>query len=240
MDKNPGNVKGVPVSAKTVRAESAPPMSPPLLSAAPLTPRGARTRAKVIAAAQALFERDGYLDVSVADIAKRAAVAHGTFYTYFDSKEDVFAEVADELVVDFQSALAAEPQLPHGHSVSERIEQTNRSYLSVYARRARMMAVLEQVATFNPRLAAIRRASRRMWLQRNTAAVQRWQEQNLVDPEIDASYAASVLGSMVDRSAYVWNVLGEPHDFEMAVEQLTRLYCNALGLKCHLDKQNGD
>jgi len=210
------------------------------LSAAPLTPRGARTRAKLIAAAQALFEHDGYLETSVADIAKRSGVAHGTFYTYFDSKEDVFAEVADALVVDFQSALAAEPQLPPGHSVSERIEQTNRSYLSVYARRARMMAVLEQVATFNPRLAAIRRTSRRMWLQRNTAAVQRWQDANLVDPAIDPAYAASVLGSMVDRSAYVWNVLGEPHDFDVAVEQLTRLYCNALGLKCHLDKQNRD
>jgi AcrR family transcriptional regulator len=240
MGTTPGIFEDVPIGAKNIQAESGPPPSAPLLSAAPLTARGAQTRAKLIAAAQALFERDGYLETSVADIAKRAAVAHGTFYTYFDSKEDVFAEVADALVVDFQSALAAEPQLPPGHSVSERIEQTNRSYLSVYARRARMMAVLEQVATFNPRLAAIRRTSRRMWLQRNTAAVQRWQEAKLVDPAIDPAYAASVLGSMVDRSAYVWNVLGEPHEFEMAVKQLTRLYCNALGLKCHLDKQNPD
>ena len=197
-----------------------------------------RTRTKLIGAAQALFERNGYLDTSVADISERAGVAHGTFYTYFGSKEDVFAEVADALVVDFQSALLEEPPLPPGHSVSERIEQTNRSYLRVYARRARMMAVLEQVATFNPRLAAIRRTSRRMWLQRNTAAVQRWQDQGLVDPAIDPAYAASVLGSMVDRSAYVWNVLGEPHDFDTAVEQLTRLYCNALGLECHLDHRS--
>ncbi|WP_395154270.1 TetR/AcrR family transcriptional regulator [Ilumatobacter sp.] len=228
------------ISPKTSRAESTAATSAPLLSAAPLTPRGARTRVKLIAAAQALFERDGYLETNVADIAKRARVAHGTFYTYFDSKEDVFSEVADALVVDFASALLEEPQLPSGHSVSERIEQTNRSYLRVYARRARMMAVLEEVATFNPRLAAIRRTSRRMWVQRNTAAVRRWKEQGLIDPAIDPAYAASVLGSMVDRSAYVWNVLGEPHDFEIAVEQLTRLYCNALGLECHLDRKPDD
>ncbi len=230
----------VAISPKTSRAESTAATSAPLLSAAPLTPRGARTRVKLIAAAQALFERDGYLETNVADIAKRARVAHGTFYTYFDSKEDVFSEVADALVVDFASALLEEPQLPSGHSVSERIEQTNRSYLRVYARRARMMAVLEEVATFNPRLAAIRRTSRRMWVQRNTAAVRRWKEQGLIDPAIDPAYAASVLGSMVDRSAYVWNVLGEPHDFEIAVEQLTRLYCNALGLECHLDRKPDD
>ena len=35
---------------------------------------------------------------------------------------------------------------------------------------------------------------------------------------------------MVDRSAYVWLVLGEPYDEDVAVEQLTALYCGALGL----------
>jgi hypothetical protein len=98
-----------------------------------------------------------------------------------------------------------------------------------------MMGVLEQVATFNQRLAAIRRASRRYYVQRNTASIRRWQEQGLVDERIDPAYAASALGSMVDRSAYVWLVLGEPYELEEATIQLTRLYCNALGLPYHRD-----
>jgi hypothetical protein len=40
---------------------------------------------------------------------------------------------------------------------------------------------------------------------------------------------------MVDRSAYVWIVLGEPYDRDMAIIQLTRLYCNALGIPYHRD-----
>ena len=40
---------------------------------------------------------------------------------------------------------------------------------------------------------------------------------------------------MIDRSAYVWLVLGEPFDLDMAAEQLTRLYCNTLGLPYHRD-----
>jgi len=36
---------------------------------------------------------------------------------------------------------------------------------------------------------------------------------------------------MVDRSAYVWFVLGEPFDEETAIAQLTLLYCSALGLE---------
>lgn len=200
----------------------------------PVTARGARTRAGLVNAARALFEKNGYLDTSVADVAARAKVAHGTFYTYFDSKEDIFAEVAELLLADFQSALQKEPELPAGHSLSERIERTNRGYLRAYEECARMMAVLEQVATFNPRLSAIRRSSRRYWVQRNTEAIRRWQDRGLVDSSIRPEYAASILGSMIDRSAYVWIVLGEPYDFDEAVAELTRLYCNALRLDCHL------
>ena len=201
----------------------------------PLTARGARTRAALVKAARALFERQGYLDTSVGDISKRARVAHGTFYTYFNSKEEIFAEVAEDLQADFLQVAEEEPHPPPGSPLSVRIERANRGYLRGYEQNARMMGVLEQVATFNPRLAAIRRASRRFYVQRSTTSIRRWQEQGLIDERIDAAYAASALGSMIDRSAYVWLVLGEPFDLDEAVIQLTRLYCNALGLPYHRD-----
>ena len=57
-----------------------------------------------------------------------------------------------------------------------------------------------------------------------------WQQEGLIDGAIDASYAATALASMVSRSAFVWLVLGEPYDEDIAVDQLTALYCGALGL----------
>jgi AcrR family transcriptional regulator len=204
----------------------------------PLTARGARTRAALVKAARALFERQGYLDTNVGDITTRARVAHGTFYTYFPSKEEIFAEVAEELQHQFVEIAESEPILPPDAPLSARIERSNRGYLRAYAANARMMGVLEQVATFNPRLAAIRRAARRYYVQRNTAAIRRWQQQGLIDPRIDPAYAASALGSMVDRSAYVWMVLGEPYDLDEATIQLTRLYCNALGIPYHRDQDD--
>lgn len=205
------------------------------LTSTPLTPRGAKTRASLVKAARALFEKNGYLPTSVAEITERASVAHGTFYTYFDSKEDIFAVVAEELQADFQAILQAEPELPPGSSISERVERTNRAYLRAYEQLARTVAVLEQVSTFNARLAEIRRTSRRFWLQRNTEAIARWKEHGLIDPEVVPEYAASLLGSMIDRTAYVWVVLGEPYEFELGVRQLTRMYCNALRVPCHYD-----
>ena len=44
-----------------------------------------------------MFERDGFLDARITDITGEAGVAAGTFYTYFTSKEDVFAAVMEEV-----------------------------------------------------------------------------------------------------------------------------------------------
>jgi AcrR family transcriptional regulator len=203
--------------------------------AGPVTARGARTRAALVKAARALFEKRGFLDTNVGDISRRARVAHGTFYTYFNSKDDIFAEVMKSVLEDFQRVAQEEP--PASEDISERIERANRGYLRAYEANARSMAVMEQVATFDPRLAAARRENRRFWVERSTRAVARWQRRGLVDRRLDPAYAASSLGSMIDRSAYVWIVLGEPYDFDDAVEQLTRLYCNALGVAYHRDQR---
>ena len=193
-----------------------------------LTARGLRTRAKLVKAARALFEKRGYLDTNINDVSSRARVAYGTFYTYFSSKEEIFEEVVEELVASFRAIANSEPEpapYPAAH-----IARTNRGYLRAYRANAAMMAVLEQVATFSPRLAQTRREARRYWVQRSQQAIRGWQAEGLVESDIDPYYAASALGSMVDRSAYVWIVLGEPYDEEVAVEQLTLLYCRALGL----------
>jgi AcrR family transcriptional regulator len=201
--------------------------SPPALT--PLTARGQRTRTKLIKSARALFEKNGYLDTSINDIARHARVAYGTFYTYFSSKEEIFAEVVTALVADFRAIAHTEPR--SGDGPAARIARANRAYLMAYQANAAMMAVLEQAGTFSPRLAEIRRDARVFWVERAQRAIDSWQRQGLVKADIDPYYAATALGSMIDRSAYVWIVLGERFELNTAVDQLTRLYCAALGLR---------
>ena len=52
---------------------------------APKTARGARTRAKILKAAEDTFGTLGYHRAGVTDITRAAGVAQGTFYTYFTS-----------------------------------------------------------------------------------------------------------------------------------------------------------
>ncbi|MDX1571237.1 MAG: TetR/AcrR family transcriptional regulator [Xanthomonadales bacterium] len=56
----------------------------------PKTARGKKTREKLLQAAEIEFGEQGYHQAAVSGITKRAGVALGTFYVYFDSKEEIF------------------------------------------------------------------------------------------------------------------------------------------------------
>lgn len=61
------------------------------------TPRGARTRAKLLEAAELVFATLGYHEASIVKITEEAGVALGTFYTHFEGKKEIFDEVVADL-----------------------------------------------------------------------------------------------------------------------------------------------
>ncbi len=63
----------------------------------PATPRGQKTRQKLLRAAETVFGDKGYERASIADITRKGGVALGTFYVYFPDKKSIFVEVVDEL-----------------------------------------------------------------------------------------------------------------------------------------------
>ena len=56
----------------------------------PKTKRGRQTRESLLQAAEREFGERGYSDASISGITQRAGVALGTFYVYFESKEEAF------------------------------------------------------------------------------------------------------------------------------------------------------
>jgi AcrR family transcriptional regulator len=72
-------------------------ISPASKGKAPRTARGEKTLRKILDAALAEFGQRGFHDSSIVGITSRAKVALGTFYTYFDSKEAVFAALVRDM-----------------------------------------------------------------------------------------------------------------------------------------------
>ena len=64
------------------------------------TTKAQRTKKNVLETAMALMGEQGYYNTTIRDICDRAGVSIGTFYTYFPSKRDIFADIfgrADEI-----------------------------------------------------------------------------------------------------------------------------------------------
>ncbi|HRW36860.1 MAG: TetR/AcrR family transcriptional regulator [Acidimicrobiales bacterium] len=61
-----------------------------------LRARGEATRRRLLAAGAEVLPRRGYHDVRVDDIVEVAGVSHGTFYRYFQGKDDFFRALGEE------------------------------------------------------------------------------------------------------------------------------------------------
>lgn len=73
----------------------------PVVPAAPsgLRARGERTRATLLRAGAEVLPARGFHDARVDDIVEAAGVSHGTFYRYFESKDDFFRALAEDASV---------------------------------------------------------------------------------------------------------------------------------------------
>lgn len=195
--------------------------------------KGVRTRARLVEAAKKVFERDGFLEARIVDIAEAAELAPGSFYHYFDSKEQIFREVAEAQEERLTAPVEhSDPAASGNLSTFERIVRSNRRYLERYRDEAALMGVIEQVSRYDDHVNAARFATMKHYVERAERAIAQLQRDGLVDDRLDPSTAADALGAMVARFAELWLVQGyRDYDFDDAVDQLSILWANALGLR---------
>jgi len=72
----------------------------------PKTARGRRTLRQLLDAAAEEFGEKGFHEASISRITQRAGVAIGSFYTYFDSKEEVFAALVRDVSAQVRDFVA--------------------------------------------------------------------------------------------------------------------------------------
>ena len=203
-----------------------------LLREPPATERGLRTRAALVAAARKVFERDGYLNARLIDITRAANCSAGTFYTYFSSKEEVFAAALQVAPEDM-----LHPGMPHvagDDDPAAVIEASNRAYLKAYKRNAKLMGLLEQVANIDPEFRELRTSRSNAFVRRNARSIAKLQAEGQADPDLDALLASRALSAMMGRVAFGHFVTREDREDtpatteENLVQIVTRLWVNAL------------
>ena len=198
----------------------------------PRSRKGVETRARLVSAAKEIFERDGFLDARISDIAEKAGLSHGSFYHYFDSKEEVFREVVaevDERLSAPMTNIILDPNSPL--TPFDRIQQAMRVHLEAYRDEARIMGVIEQVSRFDPEVAASRFERQLLGLDEVAHSIRSLQRRGVIDRRLDPTITAAALGSMTRRFPEAWlveKIIDD--DFDDVLEQFTFIFARALGL----------
>ena len=223
-----------PMSSGTgAPAEVAPSMArTSTLRELPSTARGMRTRSSLITAARKVFERAGYLDARLIDITAAAKCSAGTFYTYFSSKEEIFAAVLELAQEDMRH-----PGMPHVQADDDPtaiVKASNRAYFAAYKRNAKLMGLLDQVSSVDPEFRRLRQRRAEAFIRRNARGIEDLQRRGLADPTLNPLLASRALSGMISWLGFGYFVAkdgrddAEPMSVEDLVDTATRLWVNAL------------
>ena len=105
---------------------------PEQTAATPRSRKGELTRSRLLDAAKTVFENTGFLEARISDIAVTAGLSHGSFYHYFDSKEQIFREVAEAQESLLTAPIDAPEATTDERTEFDRIHLANRFYLQRY------------------------------------------------------------------------------------------------------------
>jgi AcrR family transcriptional regulator len=183
------------------------------------------TRAKLLEHARRVFEERGYGGASVAHIVNAAGVARGTFYVHFQSKREIFVAVAS--VVRAELLVAQMRPMEQSATVADTIRNAIEHYLRAYEQSARMITLIEEMATSDP---AVHDAwiETRDALQANTIySLDRLRARGLARYTGDTRTLAMTIGGMVERMGAIRYVLGYQFDDDEYFATITSAYVDA-------------
>jgi AcrR family transcriptional regulator len=192
-------------------------------------PRARRTYAKLTAAARVVFEDRGFLEARIADIAKQAAVAHGTFYTYFDSKEEIFLAVAQESVQDILSR--GLPETPSDADPVASIRAAASSIVSGYQDHVGILESLSVVASFDERAKGLREHLTSELISQADRVIRGYQRAGVAPKNLDRAALATALGAMAESFPHVSLVRHKSLSRDQVVDTLTYIWVKSLGIE---------
>jgi AcrR family transcriptional regulator len=193
-------------------------------------PKGEHTETLFRDAARVVFARDGYLKSRIEDIAAEAGRSPGSFYNYFDSKEDLLAVLAEDFHTHNRAALAVLRK--SGVPADEFLRGAIATWISNYRAHIAEMAGVFQASMVEDDFRQLWSSIRAEAIGMIAGGVTRAQSEGKC-PGLDPLLAASALSSMLEHFCYVWfhqggDRIGVEFDERRAVDTLAALWYHAV------------
>lgn len=182
--------------------------------------RGRRTLARLLDAAVAEFSAYSYHGARVARVAKRARTSHGTFYVYFDGKDDLLVAMQEEIIAEMDDLLGKMPEFHPGPAGFATLRAWISDVCDLFLEHSAIHAALFDalVEDSDPRISKLGLRAQRRW---TTALADRIRAADARD--IDPYLAAVCIYNLIDRSTRSMNRGQLVVSFDELVDGLTEL-----------------
>jgi len=147
-----GPIDGVNVMRGPATKTAVPP-APHVEHIRDLRPRGEKTRQRLLDAGAKVLPAHGYLAARVDDIVEVAGVSHGSFYRYFENKDDFFRVLAESASLRMIELLDAFPSTGTAADLRAWTEE----WFATYASNGGVISVWQEMLASDPALATFSR-----------------------------------------------------------------------------------
>ncbi len=183
-----------------------------------------QNRDAILRAAVGVFGEQGFGATSVRDIIRRTDLATGTFYNYFDSKEDVFKALVTQVGEDLRERLRAARGA--ADNIDKFVENSFRTYFTYYAEHPDIFMMLRSNQTYNGSIIGMEDHQARTGLHELRADIAAARRQDIF-PDIDIDYVTAAIGGVA--FALVGEMMQRrPLDPDAATVFATRLFLHGL------------
>jgi len=166
------------------------------------TKRGNK-RERILAAAEEVFANKGFYMSRVADIAKRADVAEGTIYIYFESKEDIILSIFKEKMGKWLESL--KKKLSQMNDPVEKLKEIIRTHFSTLYENPHLAQLVQiELRACSAFMRGGSAPEMKSYLNLIEEVIEEGKEKGLFREDFSTKVAARALLGMMDEMATIW------------------------------------
>ncbi|KUH92998.1 TetR family transcriptional regulator [Mycolicibacterium acapulense] len=195
-----------------------------------LSAKGRQTREAIEMAARKLFAERGFHGTTLGDITSAAGKSPASFYRYFADKEDLLAVLAQSFLREVVAPSGGALDLPESPDDDGFFRTVVTGYWNMFKQNIGIMIAVAQLATTQPRFAAVQNEFRRFGMDIFAASVRRAQEQGY-GADLNPEHTAAAIALLFENFTTVFvgtSGLGIELTDEDAIATLSRIWKKTL------------
>ncbi|OBB74779.1 TetR/AcrR family transcriptional regulator [Mycobacterium sp. 852014-52144_SCH5372336] len=195
-----------------------------------LSAKGRQTREAIEKAARKLFAERGFHGTTLGDITSAAGKSPASFYRYFVDKEDLLAVLAQSFLREVVAPSGGALDLPESPDDDAFFRTVVTGYWNMFKQNIGIMIAVAQLATTQPRFAAVQNEFRRLGMDVVAASVRRAQGQGY-GAELNPEHTAAAIALLFENFTTVFvgtSGLGIELTDEDAIATLSRIWKKTL------------